>query len=152
MVLTRKKEREDAELKKRIESIGKRDIFSIPEIKNNPISVILIKRFTFDEKLDGRAMIEELCKFVKCKSIGDKLDFIFTIYDLDNDGLVSSKDLFEIIKMLNRGILDDRKIQNIVDRTMAMTGEYKLGITPNEFKRLVCHVTKDLDLMFGCSR
>lgn len=150
MVVTRRLREESAELDRRAERLSKRDIFKVPEIRENPLSVILIKRFTVAERLDARAMVEALCGFVKSKSVDHKLEFIFSVYDMDQDGLVSSKDLFEIIKILNRGILEDWKVQNIVDRTLAKTGEYKLTMTCEEFKTLVRQTTKNLNAIFGC--
>lgn len=141
---------EELELDRRAERMGKRDVFGIPEVKNNPLSVIIIKKFTKDEKLDTREMVRSLHRFVNSKSIDEKLEFIFGIYDLDNDGVVSNKDLFEIIKMLNKGILDDWKIQNIIDKTFAETGEYKLVMDYEEFRKLVLKTTTNLKEMFGC--
>jgi len=138
------------QLDARVERMSRRDVFNIPEIKENPLAVILIKRFTVGEMLDSRTMVEIITRFVTTKSIDEKLEVIFTIYDLDHDGLISSKDLFDIIKMLNRGILDDRKIQNIVDRTLATTLEYKLTMTCEEFKTIIKHTTKRLNSIFGC--
>ncbi|ELA41533.1 uncharacterized protein VICG_01397 [Vittaforma corneae ATCC 50505] len=144
------RQEEEIELDRKIERMGKRDIFGIPEIKNNPLSVILIKKFTKDEKLNTKEMIRTLYHFVNSKGIDEKLEFIFGIYDLDNDGLVSTKDLFEMIKILNKGILDDWKIQNIVDKTFAEIGEYKLSMSCEEFKKLVLKTTSNLKEMFGC--
>lgn len=146
------RDQDEAVIAKRVERMGKRDVFDIPEARNNPISVILIKRFTVDEKLDAHAMLTSLCKFVSSKSVDEKLEFIFSVYDLDKDGKISEKDLFEIIKVLNRGILDDWKVQNIVDKTLAEVGEYRQFIECEEFKELVKRTTKNLKVMFGCTR
>lgn len=141
----------DLSLKKREEKLGKRDVFEIPGIKQNPLSVVLIKKFTKDERLNIQEMLKSLHKFVNSERIDEKLGFVFEIYDLDNDGIISTRDLFEIIKLLNKGLLDDWKIQNIVDKTFANLGEYKSGMNYEEFKDLIFKRSKNLGELLGCT-
>lgn len=136
---------------KKIPSFSKRDILSIPGIKNNPLSVILIKKFTVNEKLDTKALVISLNQFAQTNSLEDKLFFLFEIYDSDGDGVISSSELFSLLKLLNKGILEDSKLQNIVDRTLAETGEYASTIDFDGFRKLIQARSKNLKNMFNCS-
>lgn len=142
-------EKDESELDLKAARLNKRKVLEIQEIKNNPISVFLIKKYTKDEKLDTKELLRSLYRFVNTKNVTDKLRFIFELYDLDNDGLISSKDLFEILKILNKGILEDWKLQNIVDKTFAKGGEYRIVMNQDEFIKLVSSNTKSLEEMFG---
>ena len=136
---------------KKIPSFSKRDILSIQGIKNNPLSVILIKKFTINEKLDTKALIISLNQFARTNSLEDKLYFLFEIYDADGDGVISSNELFSLLKLLNKGILEDSKLHNIVDRTFAEVGEYIDAISFEDFKKLVLSRSMNLKNMFGCA-
>merc|ERR1712107_678229 len=47
-----------------------------------------------------------------------KLKFLFSIYDLDNDGLISNEELFTVLKMMVGSNLKDKQLQQIVDKTI----------------------------------
>ena len=59
-------------------------------------------------------------------------------------------ELFEFLRILNRGVLDNQKIQNIVDRTFAETGEYRTGIGFEDFKALLLSANHNLENLFSC--
>lgn len=94
---------------KKLPSFSKRDILSYPKIKSNPISIILLKKFTVDGKLDNTALITSLYQFSESKSSEDKLSFLFKLYNSKGDGYINNMELFEILKLLNKGILEDSK-------------------------------------------
>lgn len=124
-------------LLKKSKSLTKKDVLSIPELKDNPISVILIKKYVECEKFDGEKFIKDLLDFCLAKTTDEKLKFIFSVYDLDGDNFISSLDLFDILKTLNKGILDDWKIQNVVDKTFAEIGEYRSKLSFDQFKFII---------------
>lgn len=119
---------------KKAAKFTKRDLFSNANIKDNPLSVILLKKFTANEKIQTESLVEMLYEFVNGNN---RLEILFKIYDTDGDGFISNSELFEILKILNRGILDDWKIQNIVDKTFNEIGEYKLKMNLKEFEELI---------------
>ncbi|KAM0681207.1 Calcineurin subunit B type 2 [Glugoides intestinalis] len=134
-------EKERLEFRKKVARMSKKDFFAIPEIKENPISVLLIKRFTVNEKIEMELLVDTLYQFTNGQN---RLEILFKIYDSDGDEMLSSIELFEMLKSLNRGMLDDWKIQNIVDKTFAQVGEYKHMMNFEEFKILVLERNKDL--------
>jgi serine/threonine-protein phosphatase 2B regulatory subunit len=140
------------DLLKRIPNLNKRDILSFDKIKDNPITIILIKMFTINNKLDTHALVLSLYNFVESKTIDDKLYFLFTIYDTNSDGLISNTELFELLKTLNKGILEDFKIHNIVDRTMSEIGEYLQFLNYEQFKKLIVDRCENLKILFNCTQ
>jgi serine/threonine-protein phosphatase 2B regulatory subunit len=98
------------------------DFSSLPELENNP----LIKRVvsTFDRNHDGTI---DFFEFIQSLSIfaGDdessdesKNQFLFHMYDVDNDGFISNADLFQILKAMVGNNLNDIQLQQLVDRTI----------------------------------
>lgn len=51
----------------------------------------------------------------------------FKIYDIDNDGFISNKELFEVLKMMVGNNLTDAQLQQIVDKTILEADEDKDG-------------------------
>lgn len=139
-------------LKKWKTNIKKKDLFSIENIKDNPISIILIKKHTVKDHLNSEEMLESLHSFVNTKDFNQKLKYIFNFYDTNGDGEISSIELFEILKVLNKGILEDWKIQNIVDKTFAEVGEYRLSMNFEEFKAMILKRNKKLLEIMGCDK
>lgn len=146
-----KNEKQNEALSKASE-FRRRDVLSIQDIKDNPISIILIKKFTINGKLDSKALVASLHKFSESKAIDDKLFFLFNVYDGDGDGHISNQELFDILKLLNKGILEDSKIQNIVNRTFSEVGEYLNEINYEQFKKLILDRCVHIKSMFGCDK
>lgn len=44
---------------------------------------------------------------------------MFRIYDMDRDGYISSKELFQVLKMMTGKNLTDSQLQQIVNRTIS---------------------------------
>lgn len=136
-------------LKKSI-SMGKKDILSLPQIKNNPLSIIIIKKYMEGGKIDFDKLIESTYRFSNSKNLDYKLKFIFGLYDCDNDGFISSIELYDLLKTLNRGILEDWKLQNVVDKTFAEIGEYSSKLNYEQFKYLISSRSENFFEIFNC--
>lgn len=145
-----KKEKRLQELLQKIPAFTRRDLLLIPELKNNPISAILIRKFTKDSKIDLQALVLSLYNFTESKTLDDKLNFLFHLYDTDGDGSIAGEELFDILKVLNRGILEDEKLQNIVAKTMAEVCEYGRGMNYKQFKRLLTQHCRNIIELFNC--
>lgn len=124
-------------LMKSARTLTKNDILNTKSIKDNPLAILIIKKYINSEVFDGENLVKDILEFCTATSQDDKLKFVFRVYDSDGDGLISNMELFEMLKVLNKGILDDWKIQNIVDKTFAETGEYKTTMDYNDFKEII---------------
>ena len=124
--------------------VRKTDITSIPKLKNNPITTILVRKYTVRNKVDITKMINDLTTFVNSTDTESKLHFLFSIYDMDKDGYISNIELYEILKLLNKNILENWKLQNIVDRTFAETETYTTTISYDQFKFIIAKNNKNI--------
>lgn len=145
----RKKARLEHLLKKS-SSLSKKDLMSVLPIKNNPLSIVIIKKYTKNGKLDAQDLVRSLYAFTNAKILGEKLKFIFGLYDLDGDGCISSVELFELLKLLNKGIMEDWKLQNVVDKTFAEMGEYTTRMRYDQFEDLITKRSKNIRELFDC--
>lgn len=118
-------------------------ILKDPNIKDNPVSMSILSHYTVENRVDTDKLMTDLLGFLNASSLDKRLEFLFKCYDVDGDGRISNKELHMVLKQLNRSVLDDRKIQNIVDRTFADVGEYKEFLTLDDFKRLI--IASDID-------
>jgi len=55
---------------------------------------------------------------IKIGPLDEKIKFVFSIYDMDNDGFISNGELFKVLKMMVGGNLKDIELQQLVDRTI----------------------------------
>lgn len=89
-----------------------------------------------DNRLDGERQ--------SSNSLRDKILFIFKIYDADNDGRISFKDLKEILKMMVGNYIEEVRLDKIASRAFAEMDRDKNGyIEFDEFRRVFAG--KDLD-------
>jgi len=90
------------------------------EFSTTPLGARVIKML--DEDQNGEIELEEFVEGVRqFTAKGDessKLRFVFKIYDLDNDGYISSTELFQVVKMMTGAGIKD--IQQIVDKTILL--------------------------------
>lgn len=133
-------------------TVTRRKLLSIPSIKRNPISERLIESFTKDGVFDFEELINELCHFVSASSLGPKLDLLFKLYDRNKQGIISERDLFYMLKLLNGYGLEDNKLWNIVDKTFREVGEYPTGIGLEDFSNLILGRTKNVSLFFKAKK
>lgn len=54
---------------------------------------------------------------IKCTYVFD-ITVAFRIYDIDNDGLISNGELFQVLKMMVGNNLKETQLQQIVDKTI----------------------------------
>merc|ERR1711892_722725 len=111
--------------------------FDAEEIKR------LGKRF---KKLDldgsGSLSIEEFMQGLSHFSAkGDKeskLKFAFRIYDIDNDGLISNGELYQVMKMISGTNLKDTQLQQVVDKSIVLFDkDGKGGLNFSEFCEVI---------------
>ena len=64
--------------------------------------------------------------------------FLFSIYDIENDGFISNGELFKVLKMMVGNNLTDVQLQQLVDRTIIRADEdYDGKISYEEFCKMI---------------
>ena len=116
------------------------EFFSVPSLAKNPLAQRVIS--VFDENKDGAISFDEFINGLTALSTGtdeqQKIRFAFKIYDLDEDGFLSNGDLFLTLKMMVGDNLSDVQLQQLVDRTIAMSDEDGDGmLSYDEFSKTV---------------
>lgn len=101
--------------------LSKQQIMNLPELKVNPFSERICE--VFSSSGDGRISFEDFLDFVsvfsETASRGVKIEYAFRIYDFNNDGLISSHDLFEIINLLTGDQkLTDEQMDQLIDNIL----------------------------------
>ncbi|XP_006758465.1 PREDICTED: calcineurin subunit B type 2 [Myotis davidii] len=116
------------------------ELLSLPDLWNNPLAQRVFE--VFDADGDGKVDFEEFIVGTSLFSVrGDeeqKLRFAFSIYDMDRDGYISNGELFQVLKMMVGNNLQDRELQQIVDKTIIVLdtdGDGRLSF--QEFKAAV---------------
>eukprot|EP00090_Calanus_glacialis_P026680 TRINITY_DN41950_c0_g1_i1.p1 TRINITY_DN41950_c0_g1~~TRINITY_DN41950_c0_g1_i1.p1 ORF type:complete len:182 (-),score=66.45 TRINITY_DN41950_c0_g1_i1:208-753(-) len=103
------------------ETLSVEEFLAMPELKENPIVQRVVQVFDADHsgELDFKEFVKGLAMFtMKNVDREKKLKFLFNIYDMDNDGLISNTELFTVLKMMVGSNLKDTQLQQIVDKTI----------------------------------
>jgi serine/threonine-protein phosphatase 2B regulatory subunit len=116
------------------------EFFDIPELAQNPLVQRVIS--VFDQNKDGSISFYEfvtgISKLSEAGSENDKMRFLFSIYDIENDGYISNGELFKVLKMMVDNNLTDVQLQQLVDRTIIRADEDFDGkISYEEFCKMI---------------
>merc|ERR1712168_427744 len=126
-------------------SISFEEFMALPELQQNPLVQRVIEIFDLDEngEIDFREFIEGMSLFSVNGDKTEKLKFAFKVYDIDKDGLISSGELFTVLKMMVGSNLKDTQLQQIVDKTILYADQDGDGkINFEEF----CSVVEPLEI------
>lgn len=120
-------------------TLSQAELSGIPGLASNP----LVQRIVaiMDGNQDGRVTFSEVARTLAILSPQTpkeaKLRFTFKMYDVDGDGRVSNKDLFEILRIMVGTNLTVVQVQQIVDKTFIEADLDRDGyITFEDFQRL----------------
>lgn len=128
----------------------KRKLIALPAFKENPLATIVINKYSQRTMVDIEKLATGILDFLTTEVLDNKLKFIFGCYDINSDGYITNKELFDLLKLLNRGLISDVQLQNIVDKTFAAVGEYVLEIDYLTFKNLLLSSNMNLIELFNC--
>merc|ERR1711893_211257 len=81
------------------ETLSVEEFLAMPELKENPIVQRVVQVFDADNsgELDFKEFVKGLAMFtMKNVDKEKKLKFLFNIYDVDSDGLISNSELFTV--------------------------------------------------------
>eukprot|EP01012_Entosiphon_sulcatum_P020026 TRINITY_DN2499_c1_g1_i5.p1 TRINITY_DN2499_c1_g1~~TRINITY_DN2499_c1_g1_i5.p1 ORF type:complete len:172 (-),score=36.49 TRINITY_DN2499_c1_g1_i5:53-568(-) len=118
--------------------ISREEFHSIPGLSQNPLLERVLTIFDTDgnASVDFREFILALAIFSNDCAKLEKLKFTFRIYDMDGDGYISNKDLFQVLQIMVGTNLTDVQLQQIVDKTFIEADKDRDGlISFKEFER-----------------
>eukprot|EP00123_Amoebidium_parasiticum_P019654 comp29152_c0_seq1/m.47221 comp29152_c0_seq1/g.47221 ORF comp29152_c0_seq1/g.47221 comp29152_c0_seq1/m.47221 type:complete len:179 (-) comp29152_c0_seq1:588-1124(-) len=130
------------------------DFLSIPELAINPLISRVIAVFDDEDgdNVNFRQFIEVLSVFRNTEDNRDKkIEFAFRIYDIDHDGFITDKELFEVLKMMVGDNLSDEQLQQIAAQTIREADTDGDGkISREEFYQVVgpADIVKKLSVNF----
>lgn len=116
------------------------EFMMIPELAVNPLvkRVISIFDANKDDSVNFKEFISALSVFSNRGGKQEKLEFAFKVYDIDGDGFISNRELFEVLKMMVGNNLSDVQLQQIVDKTILEADEDGDGkISFHEFSKVL---------------
>jgi len=125
--------------------VSESEFASIPELEKNPLSrricQVLVKE---SNMIDFPSFAKALSSFSNKGDSISRTEFMFKVYDINNDGFVSQEEMMEIFKQLVGKNLSTAQLQQIVEKTIKdldVDKDGKLNIT--EFQKVFFLVLKD---------
>eukprot|EP00088_Acartia_fossae_P019953 TRINITY_DN21687_c0_g1_i10.p1 TRINITY_DN21687_c0_g1~~TRINITY_DN21687_c0_g1_i10.p1 ORF type:complete len:179 (-),score=57.05 TRINITY_DN21687_c0_g1_i10:207-743(-) len=122
-------------------SISNTELLSLPEFKENPLVKRVLAIFDKDNngEIDFKEFVQGLAMFlVKSSDRESKLRFLFSIYDLDGDGLIANDELYTVLKMMVGNNLKDDQLQQMVNKTILALDKDEDGkIDFQEFSKII---------------
>eukprot|EP01112_Ceratiomyxa_fruticulosa_P016066 TRINITY_DN481_c0_g1_i1.p1 TRINITY_DN481_c0_g1~~TRINITY_DN481_c0_g1_i1.p1 ORF type:complete len:192 (+),score=37.03 TRINITY_DN481_c0_g1_i1:122-697(+) len=111
-------------------SISTEEFMAIPELSMNPLKTRIIQ--VIDSDKDGlvnfKQFVRSLNVFHPQTPRSEKIKFMFQVYDIDGDGVVSRKELTQILRMMVGTYLPEENIQTAVDHTMEVADPSGKGV------------------------
>ncbi|GET88440.1 calcineurin B subunit, putative [Leishmania tarentolae] len=112
---------------------------SIPALASNPLvdRVLAVMDTDGDSTVDFGDFVRALAVLSSATSKKEKLRFTFKMYDIDGDGRISNRDLFQMLSIMVGANLSQMQLQQIVDKTFIEADIDRDGyITFEEFEAL----------------
>lgn len=105
--------------KDRSGSISREEFNSIPALASNPLvdRVLAVMDTTGDKCVDFGEFVRALSVLSSQTAKQEKLRFTFKMYDIDGDGRISNRDLYQTLRIMVGMNLTGVQLQQIVDKT-----------------------------------
>uniref|UniRef100_A0A6U1WIH6 EF-hand domain-containing protein n=1 Tax=Vannella robusta TaxID=1487602 RepID=A0A6U1WIH6_9EUKA len=123
---------------------------SVPELSMNPLVMRVIRVFDVnnDDNVNFRQFAKTLAVLSKNAPSEQKMELVFKVLDLDNDGFITQQDIEQVLKMMiGSQIISPHDLERIAAETVReydSTGDGK--ITFAEFKDVLGDVDWDQKL------
>lgn len=129
--------------------ISTEELLAIPELSINPLAHRLVRQFESVNFVDFARL---LAAFSDRAPYEDKLKFIFRVYDVDGDGLVTRDDMQIMLRQLAGSSLNDDDISCLVSRALQESNSpqgltlqaFRDTISPKDLTNMVVQVPTDL--------
>jgi len=101
----------------------------IPELSINPLAQRLVR---MAEGANFTEFVRVLAAFSPRAPREDKVSFIFEVYDVDGDGVVSREDMSVVLRQLGGAAMGDAAVGELADRAFGEAGA-RDGLRPADF-------------------
>jgi serine/threonine-protein phosphatase 2B regulatory subunit len=121
-------------------TISRDEFNSVPALAANPLleRVLTVFDTDGDKNVDFKEFVRALAVFSNEVEKREKLLFTYKMYDIDGDGKISNKDLFQTLQIMVGTNLTEIQLQQIVDKTFIEADLDRDGyITFPEFEKIV---------------
>jgi len=99
-------------------------LMGIPELSINPLAQRLVRTV---ESANFTEFVRVLAAFSARTPREDKVRFIFDVYDVDGDGVVSREDMSAVLRQLGGASLSESAVQQLIDRAFAEAAKAGAG-------------------------
>ncbi|PXF41556.1 Calcineurin subunit B [Gracilariopsis chorda] len=97
-------------------TLDTRNLLMVPELAMNPLHPRLVSMF---ENVNFQQFVTNIGAFSSGAQPSTKIDFTFRLYDVDEDGFISSDDLEKILRMLVGDHIDQRTLTDVAVKVIA---------------------------------
>lgn len=104
-------------------------LMGIPELSINPLAQRLVRMV---ESANFTEFVRVLAAFSPRTPREDKVAFIFEVYDVDGDGVVSREDMSVVLRQLGGAAMGDAAVKELTDRAFGEAGA-RDGLRPADF-------------------
>ncbi len=121
-------------------AISREEFNAVPALAANPLleRVLTVFDKDGDKNVDFKEFVHALAVFSNEVDKREKLLFTYKMYDIDGDGKISNKDLFQTLQIMVGTNLTEIQLQQIVDKTFIEADLDRDGyITFPEFEKIV---------------
>ncbi|KAK4590232.1 hypothetical protein RGQ29_020676 [Quercus rubra] len=98
------------------------EFLSVPEFAMNPLSQRLLKMV---DGLNFKDFVAFLSAFSGKATTQQKIEFIFKVYDSDNNGKVSFNDILEVLRDLSGSFMSDEQREKVLRQVLQEAGYSK---------------------------
>lgn len=92
------------------------NLLMVPELAMNPLHPRIVSMF---ENVNFQQFVTNIGAFSSGADPSRKIDFTFRLYDIDEDGFISSDDLEKILRMLVGDHIDRRTLSEVAAKVIA---------------------------------
>lgn len=120
-------------------TLSREDLLGIAEFTINPLSERITNAFFYgasEERIDFKKFMKTLAHLRPIKTFrqnvlntrDEKLHFLFKMYDIDEDGVITKEELMNILLLLLGDKVDEEHLVNIAERTIVEADTSGQGI------------------------
>jgi len=113
------------------------EILGIPEISINPLSPRLVQIYS---GVNFKEFVSLLSIFSPRASVEEKTAFLFQVYDVDHDGIITKADLRVMLGMLGGSAISADEIDSISDQVLKSSpggGAGGRGLNLDQFRQVI---------------